>query len=366
MLEDVRSGEPPVIPGPILVHQEVKFASFNYLASVLIDSNKRLCMVQAFGTDGNNNLSDTLGHNFPFALSLRCFIHFERNLYSKLYDLGIPKKVADGFVHDVMGCRQGSTYQEGLVDSTTVSEFDQKFSRLESVWNTREKPFCGVSAPRFFQYFKEYKVELVRHNMLRSVREVAGLGSPPAIYTTNTSESLNKVIKQHVHYKLSQWPEFNDSMRSLVTSKREEVIRALSGRGLYRLRPQYTHLGVDPMTWQRKRPDQHKKLIRHFDECLLLSESITNPRRPPVEPHSNTLSGDEQGSSSTHLSEPPGSACHISISIHSPSKQPSKPHSDAHTESSSLPGPAKSTCHISISPTESGIVSLHQGVLQRI
>ncbi len=252
MLEDVRSGEPPVLPGPMLVHQQMKFASFNYLASCLIDGNKKLRNVQAFGTDGDINLSEALGHNFPFALSLRCFIHFERNLHSKLHDLCIPKKVADEFVRDVFGSREGNTFQEGLVDCKTVSEFDLSLARLESVWNAREKPFCGHSAPRFFHYFKEHKADAVRYCMLKSVREAAGLGSPPSIYTTNASESMNQVFKRHVHSKPSQWPEFNDSIQRLVLAKREEVIRALSGRGLFRLRSQYSHLGVDYVTWQQK------------------------------------------------------------------------------------------------------------------
>ena len=186
--------------------------------------------------------------------------------------------------------------------------------------------------------------------MLKSVREAAGLGSPPAIFTTNTSESLNKVIKQHVHYKSSQWPDFNDSMRSLGAAKWEEVIRALSGRGLFHLRPQYAHLGINPMTWQWKRPDQCKKLIR----CLMSVHCCLK------------ASPDGQGSSSRNLSDLPGSSCHISISIQSPSKEPSKPHSNPHTESSSLPSPAKGMCHKTISPSESGITTLHQGVLQAI
>ena len=109
LLEDIRTGESPVIIGPVLVHQQMKFTSFNYLASVLIDGNKKLRNIQAFGTDGDTNLSDALGHNFPFALALRCFIHFERNIQGKLRDLGIPAKVADEFVHDIMGNHQGST-----------------------------------------------------------------------------------------------------------------------------------------------------------------------------------------------------------------------------------------------------------------
>ena len=349
MLEDVRSGEPPSLPGPVLVHQQMKFSSFNYFASALIDGNKKLRHIQAFGTDGDTNLSEALGHNFPFAFSLRCFIHFERNLCSKLHDLGIPKKVANEFIHDVMGHCEGRTYQEGLVDCATVSDFDQKLSRLENVWNAREKPFCGVSAPRFYQYFKEHKADVVRYNMLRGVREAAGLGSPPSIFTTNISESLNKVIKQHVHYKPSQWPEYNEKMRSFVESKREEVIRALSGRGLFRLRPQYAHLGVDVVTWQRKRPDQRKKVVQHFDECSLLPDHSKMKQK----------SGEKQA---TSPSDPSSTACHISISIQSPSKQQSVGiASPSHLSQSRS---SKHPTHLSISSSESGITSLHQSMLQ--
>ena len=277
LLEDIRSGEPPVILGPVLVHQQMKFASFNYFASVLVDGNKKLRNIRAFGTDGDTNLSDALSHNFPFALALRCFIHFERNIREKLRDYGIPPKVADEFIYDIMGNRQGSTYQEGLVDCVTVQDFNKKLLMLESIWNEREKQFCGTGGPRFYKYFKQYKADVVSGNMLKGVHEAAGLGSPPSIFTTNMSESLNKVIKQHVKYKASQWPKFNDSLRTLVSAKQEEVIRAISGRGQYRLRNQYAHLQVSQLEWQRKRPDQRKKLIRQLDQCSLLNEQVSIP-----------------------------------------------------------------------------------------
>ena len=280
MLEDIRTGKPPLLPGPVLVHQQMKFTSFNYFASSLIDADKSLRYVQAFGTDGDTNLSDALSHCFPFATVLRCFIHFERNLHGKLRELNIPKKIADEYVRDVMGFRIGDTYQKGLVDCVSVREFDQQLARLETVWNEREKPFCGGSNPRFYHYFKQHKADAVRYNMLTGVREAAGLGSPPSIFTTNMSESLNNIIKQHVHYKASEWPEFNANLKRLIDAKREEVIRALSGRGQYRLQPQYSHLGVDELKWQRMRPDQRKKLIRKFDEAALCSPmySANNPK----------------------------------------------------------------------------------------
>ena len=75
MLEDIRTGR---LPGPVLAHQQMKFTSINYFAA----SDKG---VQAFGTDGDTNLSDALSHCFPFATVLCCFIHFERE---KLRDRG--------------------------------------------------------------------------------------------------------------------------------------------------------------------------------------------------------------------------------------------------------------------------------------
>lgn len=109
--------------------------------------------------------------------------------------------MAQEFISDVIDHRDGGTYQEGIVDCATVSDFDQKLSRLESVWNAREKLFCGVSAPQFYQ---EHKADVVHYNRLRSIRQAVGLGSPPSIFTMNISESLNKVIKHHAHFKPSE------------------------------------------------------------------------------------------------------------------------------------------------------------------
>ena len=48
-----------MIPGSVLVHQQMKFASFNCLASVLIYENNKLRYVQAFEMDCDTNLSVT-------------------------------------------------------------------------------------------------------------------------------------------------------------------------------------------------------------------------------------------------------------------------------------------------------------------
>ena len=182
-----------------------------------------------------------------------------------------------------------------------LSEFDQQLAMLEVVWNERENPFSGASDPRFYHYFKQYKADAVCYNMLTGVREAAGMGSPPSIFTTNMNESLNYVIKQHVHvqYKASEWPEFNSNLKQLIDAKREKIIQALSGRGQYWLQPQYSHLGVE-LKWQRMRPDQRKELIHRFDEAALCSSrSVHNPKSTVESSSQHCASQDVSSSQST-------------------------------------------------------------------
>ena len=97
LLENICTGNHPIMIGPMLVHQRMQSATFNYFASTLIGSNKQIRNVLAFGTDGDKYLTEALGHNFPFALQLRCFIHFKKNVQEKLRDLGLPSHISQLF-----------------------------------------------------------------------------------------------------------------------------------------------------------------------------------------------------------------------------------------------------------------------------
>ena len=117
--------------------------------------------------------------------------------------------------------------------------------------------------------------------MRKDLREIAGLGSPPAKFTTNSSESINAAIKRHVNYKESDWPKFNDEMKQLVISQREEIIRALSGRGQYRLCPEFLHYAVSVQEWMRMRPDQRQHIVNNFEKAIL-------PLRSTMSTHSKS------------------------------------------------------------------------------
>ena len=68
---------------------------------------------------------------------------------------------------------------------------------------------------------------------------------------------------------------FNKHIEQLVESQRDEVIRALSGRGQYRPLPQFQYLGVPIQNWMKMRPDQRRKIISNFQEATLPSSKAS-------------------------------------------------------------------------------------------
>ena len=280
MLEDVITGKPPSLLGPVLIHQKMAFSTFNYFSSTLVGFSKKLRQLAAFGTDGQESLIDAFSHSFPFALQLRCFIHFKKNISEKLKVYGIPPSVAKEFLDDIFGKHSGSTYSEGLVDCSSVEEFNERLAKCESVWNSREVPYAPPGGPRFFDYFCSKKADVVRYNMRRDLRESAGLGSPPGIFTTNASESINSMMKRKVSFKESEWPHFNDQVKELVKQQREEVIRALSGRGQYRLSQQFSHFSVSAAKWAKMRPEQRREIIMRFDKATMKTKQRSSSSGP--------------------------------------------------------------------------------------
>ena len=70
--------------------------------------------------------------------------------------------------------------------------------------------------------------------MIIPVQEKAGLGHPPAHFTTNGNESINNVIKQAIQYKEKNWDQFCDEMLALVKIQYQEVEKAVVCIGEYR------------------------------------------------------------------------------------------------------------------------------------
>ena len=164
--------------------------------------------VIAFGTGGEEEHYKAFETQFPNAIHLRCFRHYRANIKRKLQEMGVPP---EPFLQDIFGRTSEGVHSEGLVDANDSSDFAERLDNLEEEWSKREKECNSPKGCSFFLWFKRYKADEILSDLLRPIREAAGLGSPPAPYYTNASECMNSVMHEKTNYKASEWNRFDDS-----------------------------------------------------------------------------------------------------------------------------------------------------------
>ena len=54
-------------------------------------------------------------------------------MQEKLKEYGFAASVTSKFIADIFGKRAGNTFYAGLIDSASLSEFDERFECLKSV-----------------------------------------------------------------------------------------------------------------------------------------------------------------------------------------------------------------------------------------
>ena len=280
----------------MLIHYQKTFGTYLFFASTLVGLSQQLQGVRAFGTDGEKALADAFMHEFTYSQRLTCFIHVKRNVKDKCNDLSIPSDVTQKIIDDIFGHTLADTFIEGLVDSENDIDFQEKVDSVVSSWREMPTP-SSVDMEGFISWFLSHKVQTIRDSMLRSVREECGLGSPPAAFTTNGSESLNAMLKHKVDYKKNELPLFIEKVKELVNEQRREVERAVIGRGKYRILEQYQSFIVPESQWFLMTPAQRKNHLSKFhtaavkdpNDILQCSDSM-DTNISPIVPH--TLSCD--------------------------------------------------------------------------
>ena len=214
-------------------------------------------------------------------------------------NLGISSAVSQEFLDDIFGKQIGNSYQEGLVDCCSADDMDRRLSILKNTWDSHEIANLSSSESSFYAFFNKYQSDVVKYHMRKDLRESVGLESPPSIFTTNGAESINAAIKRKVDHKESDWPQFNEQIKSLVNAKHEEVIRSLSQRGKYMLKPEYAHYSVTTQEQMRMRPDQRQQIVDEFQKAALkvLPVSFKKSVSACTEVEANMPSSSTDGSS---------------------------------------------------------------------
>ena len=265
LLTSTRTGKSPVFIGPTLIHYRKTFHTYLFFASTLIGLRRQLEALRVFGTDGEKALSDAFSHEFRYAIHLTCFNHCRQNIKREMQQLGYPENVILEILNDIFGHQEGSTFFEGLVDSSNEEEFESKLVTLKEQWEEKEKMHDTKTG--FYNWFVQNKATVIKSTMLKSVRTEAGLGSPPQIFTTNASETTNSIIKSHVSHKSCRLMEFVTHLKDVVDEQEREVERAVLRRGKFRFKETYLHLEVDENQWFSMSKEQRQAHLKKVSEA---------------------------------------------------------------------------------------------------
>jgi hypothetical protein len=101
--------------------------------------------------------------------------------------------------------------------------------------------------------------------MLKPIRIEAGLGIPPREYTNNDPESANFVIKHRLKFDEKKPHEFIQEMKNIIEIQYRNEDRAIVGKGLYKVRPEFQHLVVDDKAWSKM---SHEQLMAKVQKCV--------------------------------------------------------------------------------------------------
>ena len=93
----------PVLLGAMLVHQNKTSESYYFLASTVVGLCPQLNFLTAFGTDGEQTLSDAFATQFRDASHRLCFLHVKDRIKVKVRDLGVNTECAKLFMNDIFG-----------------------------------------------------------------------------------------------------------------------------------------------------------------------------------------------------------------------------------------------------------------------
>ena len=213
----------------------------------------------AFGTDGETALAEALSENFPQAIHLRCFLHFRKNVESKLVSLGLPDH--HQYFAEVFGKQEGIAYKKGLLDATSEEDFDRILASLSEPWARREK---SETSP--FHLWMLERSNLMKSYMIASVRTRAGLGLPPERFYTNDSENTNHPLRHKTRGKELGETAFAKVMKELIEDDQETefILGVFGGFGQYEFSESFKHLEISKEDWFGMSKTQRKKKVANI------------------------------------------------------------------------------------------------------
>ena len=238
-------GRHPIMVGPALIHSSKDQSNFDILFQEITNRKPALATsLRAYGTDGEQALSNAAAPAFPFATHLRCANHLRDNITTHLRKQLLPEAV----IKEVLSDTFGTASEKGLIHASE-KEFDDKMKLLQRRWDLLEKQHKATGAAVVFKWFRLHVAPIIRENMRCEL--LRDLGLEEEKYTQNNSESLNALVKRYVNFQKQDVFQFVNDLEECVREQQNEVNKATIGLGRWTLSPSCSHVSQNTSDWFR-------------------------------------------------------------------------------------------------------------------
>ena len=225
-------GNHPKMIGPVLLHEKKTQSTYSLFGGTLKSLEPELKNLMAFGTDDEKALVGGFNESFERATHLLCEIHVRKYIETKLVSMDIKGECKQGIIDDIFGRMVGSVFESGLSDAGSADEFIGLLESLEGKWSS-----LHPNGKAFHSWFRLKKTEEFIRSVISPVRQRAGLGCPPAKFTTNRSERTNGVLQDCVKRECgtAKIDEYTlvKSLEKLVKNQEQELELHVLDKGEY-------------------------------------------------------------------------------------------------------------------------------------
>lgn len=266
-----QTGRTANLPGPEMFHVKQDASQFHYSANISLEENYEFEQVRYIGGDRSQSLQAFL-RPLKGAQFLPCKKHPEDDMTRKMSALGMEIAEQRDVLKEVFGIVEDG--EKGLVDSSSSTEFEEKLKVLGAVWNQQ-----------FWDYFVAHVADDIADGMSPQTRRTIGIKDD--FYYNNALECQNLRYKQKIHkvktenepgVKTSQcsWVEAIEVYQNMVQETRNNIQRAVIGRGPFQLASEFLHFECSEERWRTMTPEERRKHLAQFDPFMSFDKTCTS------------------------------------------------------------------------------------------
>ena len=177
--------------------------------------------MKAIDADGEKSLIQAACDSFPTAVSLSCLLHAKKNIKRKLVEgLRMNEEEFKQIFEDLFG----SSFQTGLIEIDQADQFEGCAQALIDKWKHGSKKQVA-----FAEYFETYEKEQLKYHVSKNAVSSAGIiDTSNGKFFNNTSESMNKLIKDWQERKKLDCVRFAEEFEDLILQQESYIMRTFS------------------------------------------------------------------------------------------------------------------------------------------